>query len=136
MKSFLTLALCVCWGMSFASSFGINGALLDKDKGREKKIKLEKKYSLKNYHRPISFYSLSSLNYAKDGWCSSKTPFINNFLTSFSEQNGNNETNSGDVYVQSTIRIKEGNTIVLFPYNYKVKSAPLGMFKTPTAPNR
>ena len=131
MKAILTLAMCVCCGMAFASFCSINSTLLDKGKDREKKIKLER-YSLKNYHKPISFYSLSSLNYVKDGMFNGKMPLINNFSTSFSEQTDSKES-SGDVYVQSTVRVKEGNTIVLFPYNFKIKSTPLGMFKTPAA---
>lgn len=136
MKPILTLVLCVCCGMVFAS-FVSNSTLFDNGKDREKKIKLEK-YSLKNYHRPISFYSLSSLNYTKEGLHnihSGRIPFMNNLVNAFSEQS-DNSSESNDIYVHSTIRVKKGNTIVLFPYNYIIKSAPLSMFKTPMAPNR
>ncbi|WP_156522566.1 hypothetical protein [Arachidicoccus ginsenosidimutans] len=135
MKSILTLAFCACFGIAFASfNIGSNEAF-DKRKDKDKdKIKLEK-YSLKNIRRPASFFSLSSLSNVNRDTYSSQPSFLNGSfqLNPVSEENVDN---SSDIYVNSTMRLKAGNSVVIYPYTYKVKPAPLGMFKTPTPNNR
>lgn len=116
----LTLVFCASVGMAFAS-FNFDDHR-DKDKDRD----YTEKFSLKNIQRPASFFSLSS-NLIDIG-SNNLTP-----LTKFNFNAYSSEDDNNSVSVNSSIRIKSGNTIVIYPYKYKLKSAPLSLFKTPSS---
>ncbi len=116
----LTLVFCASLGMAFAS-FNIDDHRdRDKDKG------FTEKFSLKNIQRPASFFSLSS-NLIDIG-ANNLTPVPKFNFNTYSSEDDNNS-----VSVNSSIRVKTGNTIVIYPYKYKLKSAPLSIFKTPSS---
>lgn len=113
-----TLVFCASVGMAFAS-FNIDHR--DKDKNKDN----SEKFSLKNIQRPASFFSLST-NLIDIG-INNLAPLPKFDLNSYSSENDNG------INVNSSIRVKTGNTVVIYPYKYKLKPAPLSIFKTPTA---
>lgn len=117
------LAFFACTTVCFAS-FGSNDNRKDRDKGKTK----TESFSLKNFQRPSSFFSLSNT-------LSSSLNDDNNelLLNRFDYNSFLSEDNSNGVDVKSTIRVKSGNREVIYPFNYRLKSAPLSLFKTPTA---
>ena len=114
----LTLVFCASVGIAFAS---FNFDHRDKDKNRDN----TEKFSLKNIQRPASFFSLSTN--LLDVGASGLAP-LNKF-----DLNTYNTVDDNGVSVNSSIRVKTGNTVVIYPYKYKLKPTPLSLFKTPTA---
>lgn len=129
------LAFCASFGMAFAS-FSVTSVNFDKIRDKEKgKVRVEK-YSLKNIHRPISFFSLSSLG-EPSKLCDNKMLLMNNSFQLNGVPDENKEaSDASDMDVNSTIRLKTGNSVVIYPFSYKVKATPFGLFKAPTPPTR
>ncbi|MDE1191816.1 MAG: hypothetical protein PW786_06735 [Arachidicoccus sp.] len=135
MKVLIMLIFSIGTLSSFASFSIANDLNFDKIKDKEKGKAKEEKYSLRNIHRPASFFSLSSGNDLSKintnfTFFPENLPIINNNTT---EQNNSSEN---ELQVNSLLRINTGNSIVVYPFNIKVKSTPLGLFKTPSAPTR
>lgn len=136
-KAILTLVLCAGFGMAFAS-FSIVNVNFDKIKDKEKDKANTEKYSLKNVRRPASFFSLSSLGQASAVPMNDNTilfpnrPLLNNFPAE------DNSFTGDDTYINSSIRLRAGNSIVTLPFSFKVKTEPdpFRLFKAPSAPNR
>jgi len=137
-KAILTLVLCTSFGMAFAS-FSIVNVNFDKIKDKEKGKANTEKYSLKNVRRPASFFSLSSLGQTPmipvndNSMLFPNRPLLNNFSVE-----DNSSSTGNDTYINSSIRLRTGNSTVTLPFSFKVKAEPdpFRLFKTPAAPNR
>ena len=117
--------------ISFAS-FSNTNAYRDDDKDKDKKKDKTERLSLKDLQTPESFFSLSNISSGGSDVTSlssiGKFRFIN--PGAFTEPRPN--TNSGSsVEVNSSIKIHNGNQVVIYPYSYKLKSSPFSIFKTP-----
>ena len=115
--------------MSYAS-FSNTSAYRD-DKDKDKKKDKTEKLSLKDIQSPDAFFSLSSIS-SGSGDANSlsnigKFRFIN--PDSFTEPRANT---GNSVEISSSIKIHNGNQVVIYPYSYKLKSSPFSIFKTPT----
>lgn len=122
-KLILLLVFIASFGVTFASTMAsnaVNDRDKDKDKGKEA-------LSLKNIQRPSAFFSLSS--HLTNVETENVYPSINriDFLSAPNVEGSDNSVN-----INSTIRIKTGNSTVVYPYSYKLKPTPFSLFKTPT----
>lgn len=128
-KVILSLAFSAMVLMSYAS-FSIANPYRDDDKDKDKKKGNTERLSLKDIQRPDSFFSLSSISSANanNNNLRSFGRFQFMSLDSYSDEQARP---SKSVKVQSSIKVTTGNQVVVYPYSYKIKPAPFGLFKTP-----
>jgi len=131
-KVIFTLVFSTMVAMSYAS-FSSTDAYRRDDKDKDKKKDKTEKLSLKDLQSPEPFFSLSSISSGSGDVTSlsslGKFRFVNP-AGGFPEKA--QQTNSGSsVEVNSNIRVKSGNQVVIYPYSYKLKSSPFSIFKTP-----
>ena len=131
-KVIFTLVFSTMVAMSYAS-FSSTDAYNRDDKDKDKKKDKTEKLSLKDLQSPEPFFSLSSISSGSGDVTSlsslGKFRFVNPAGT-FPEKA--QQPNAGSsVEVNSNIRVKSGNQVVIYPYSYKLKSSPFSIFKTP-----
>lgn len=119
--------------MSFAS-FSNTNAYRDDDKDKDKKKDRTERLSLKDIQSPASFFSLSSISSGNTDVTSlssiGKFRFVN--PDAFSEPRVSpTPGNKSNVEINSSIKVHNGNQVVIYPYSYKLKSSPFSIFKTP-----
>ena len=130
-KVIFTLAFSAMVAVSFAS-FSNTGALRDDDKDKDKKKDKTERLSLKDLQSHESFFSLSNISSGNGDVTSlssiGKFHFFN--PRPFTEPTPNTNNSKG-VEINSSIKIHNGNQVVIYPYSYKLKSTPFSIFKTP-----
>jgi len=133
-KIIFTMVFSTMVAMSFAS-FSSTNAYRDDDKDKDKKKDKTEKFSLKDIQSPASFFSLSSISSGNSNGDVTSLSSLGKFRFinpgSFTEPRVNSGNNSS-VEINSSIKVQNGNQVVIYPYSYKLKSSPFSIFKTPT----
>lgn len=132
-KIIFTTVFMVMVAASFAS-FSSTADYRRDDKDKDKKRDKTEKLSLKELQGQDSFFSLSAISSGRVNATSlsslGKFQFINPAGT-FNERPIANSGGGSGVEVNSSIKVQNGNQVVIYPYSYKLKSTPFSLFKTP-----
>ena len=131
-KVIFTLLFSGMVAVSFASFSSIDNLRGD-DKDKDKKKSQTENLSLKDLQNPDSFFSISSISSGSGDVTSlssmGKFRFINPGV--LPERNVGAVNNSSSVEINSSIKVHNGNQVVIYPYSYKLKPAPFSLFKSP-----
>lgn len=131
-KVIFTLVFSAMVAMSYAS-FSNTSAYNRDDKDKDKKKDKTEKLSLKDLQSPEPFFSLSSISSGRGDVTSLSSLGKYRFVSpagTFTEQ-PKIAPSGKSVEINSSIRVQNGNQVVIYPYSYKLKSSPFSIFKTP-----